>query len=34
MSRLVTLAAFALTILGFARIAWAEGLSTQDYIDI
>ena len=34
MSRLVTFAAFAITILGFTRIAWADGLSTQDYIDI
>src|SRR5678815_5663436 len=34
MSRLVTFAACAITILGFTRVAWAEGLSTQDYIDI
>jgi hypothetical protein len=34
MSRLVTFAAVAITILGFTRIAWAEGLTTQDYIDI
>jgi hypothetical protein len=34
MSRLVTLAAFVITILGFTRVASAEGLTTQDYIDI
>ena len=34
MSRLVTFAACAITILGFTRIAWADGLTTQDYIDI
>jgi hypothetical protein len=34
MSRLVTVAAFAITILGLTRVAWAEGLTTQDYIDI
>jgi hypothetical protein len=34
MSRLVTFTVFAITILGFTRIAWAEGLTTQDYIDI
>jgi hypothetical protein len=34
MSRLLTFVAAAVTILGFTRVAWAEGLSTQDYIDI
>lgn len=34
MSRLITLVAAAVTILGFTRVAWAEGLSTQDYIEI
>jgi hypothetical protein len=34
MSRLMTFAVFAIAILGFTRIAWAEGLTTQDYIDI
>lgn len=34
MSRLLTFVAAAVTILGFTKIAWADGLSTQDYIDI
>jgi SnoaL-like domain len=34
MNRLLTLVAAAVTILGFTQVAWADGLSTQDYIDI
>lgn len=34
MSRLLTFVAAAVTILGFTNVAWADGLSTQDYIDI
>ena len=34
MSRLLTFVAAAVTILGFTSVAWADGLSTQDYIDI
>ena len=34
MSRLFGFMAAAVTILGFTSIAWADGLSTQDYIDI
>ena len=34
MSRLFGFVAAAVTILGFTSVAWAEGLSTQDYIDI
>ena len=32
MNKLLTFA--AVTILGFTQVAWADGLSTQDYIDI
>ena len=34
MSRLLSFVAAAVTILGFTSIAWADGLTTQDYIDI
>ena len=34
MSRLLSFVAAAVTILGFTTVAWADGLSTQDYIDI
>ena len=34
MNRLLTFVAAAVTILGFTKVAWAEGLGTQDYIDI
>jgi hypothetical protein len=34
MNRLLTFVAAAVTILGFTQVAWADGLSTQDYIDI
>ncbi|HEY7639184.1 MAG TPA: nuclear transport factor 2 family protein [Steroidobacteraceae bacterium] len=34
MSRFLTFVAAAVTILGFTSVAWAKGLSTQDYIDI
>lgn len=34
MTRLLTFVAAAVTILGFTNVAWAGGLSTQDYIDI
>jgi actinorhodin biosynthesis protein ActVIA len=34
MNRFITFVAAAVTILGFTRIAWADGLSTQDYVDI
>jgi len=34
MSRLLSFVAAAVTILGFTHVAWADGLSTQDYIDI
>ena len=34
MNRFLTFVAAAITILGFTRVAWADGLSTQDYIDI
>jgi hypothetical protein len=34
MNRIMTLVAAAVTILGFTSIASAEGLTTQDYIDI
>jgi hypothetical protein len=34
MSRLLTFVALAMTILGFTRVASADGLATQDYIDI
>lgn len=30
----MTFMAAAVTILGFTQVAWADGLSTQDYIDI
>jgi hypothetical protein len=33
-NRFITFVAAAVTILGFTRVAWADGLSTQDYIDI
>jgi hypothetical protein len=33
-NKLMTFVAAAVTILGFTQVAWAEGLSTQDYIDI
>ena len=34
MRKFLTLMAATITILGFTRIAWADGLNTQDYIDI
>jgi SnoaL-like domain len=34
MNRLFSFVAAAVTILGFTQVAWADGLSTQDYIDI
>ena len=34
MSRLLSFVAAAVTILGFTSIAWADGLTTQDYVDI
>ena len=34
MNRFIALVAAAVTIMGFTRVAWAEGLSAQDYIDI
>ena len=34
MNKLLTFVAAAVTILGFTQVAWADGLSTQDYIDI
>ncbi|HKR37985.1 MAG TPA: nuclear transport factor 2 family protein [Steroidobacteraceae bacterium] len=34
MSRLFSFVAAAVTILGFTSIAWADGLTTQDYVDI
>ena len=34
MRKFLTLMAATITILGFTGIAWADGLSTQDYIDI
>ncbi|MGH6633313.1 MAG: nuclear transport factor 2 family protein [Sphingopyxis sp.] len=34
MNRFLTFVAAAVTILGFTQVAWADGLSTQDYIDI
>ena len=34
MNKILTFVAAAVTILGFTRVAWAEGLNTQDYIDI
>ena len=34
MNRFIALVAAAVTIMGFTRVAWAEGLGTQDYIDI
>ena len=34
MNRFLTFVAAAVTILGFTKVAWAEGLSSQDYIDI
>jgi hypothetical protein len=33
-NKLLTFVAAAVTILGFTQVAWADGLSTQDYIDI
>jgi hypothetical protein len=33
-NKLLTFVAAAITILGCTRVAWADGLSTQDYIDI
>jgi len=33
-NKLLTFMAAAVTILGFTQVAWADGLSTQDYIDI
>ncbi len=34
MNKILTFVAAAVTILGFTQVAWADGLSTQDYIDI
>lgn len=34
MNKIMTFVAAAVTILGFTQVAWADGLSTQDYIDI
>ena len=34
MNRFIALVAAAVTIMGFTRVAWAEELSAQDYIDI
>lgn len=34
MNRFLTFVAAAVTVLGFTQVAWADGLSTQDYIDI
>ena len=34
MNKLLTFVAAAVTILGFTQVACADGLSTQDYIDI
>ena len=34
MNKIMSFMAAAVTILGFTSIAWAEGLTTQDYIDI
>jgi hypothetical protein len=34
MSRFLGFVAAAVTLLGFTSVAWADGLSTQDYIDI
>lgn len=34
MNRFIALVAAAVTIMGFTRVAWAEQLSAQDYIDI
>ena len=34
MNKLFAFVAAAVTILGFTKVAWADGLSTQDYIDI
>lgn len=34
MNKIMTFMAAAVTILGFTQVAWADGLSTQDYIDI
>jgi actinorhodin biosynthesis protein ActVIA len=34
MNRFIALVAAAVTIMGFTRVAWAEGLSAQDYIDL
>ena len=34
MNRFLTFVAAAVTILGFTQVAWADGLSTQDYVDI
>jgi hypothetical protein len=33
-NKIMTFMAAAVTILGFTQVAWADGLSTQDYIDI
>jgi hypothetical protein len=33
-NKILTFVAAAVTILGFTRVAWAEGLNAQDYIDI
>jgi hypothetical protein len=33
-NKIMTFMAAAVTILGFTSIAWADGLTTQDYIDI
>ena len=34
MNKLLTFVTAVVTILGFTQVAWAAGLSTQDYIDI
>ena len=34
MNRFIALVAAAVTIMGFTRVAWAEQLSAQDYIEI
>ena len=34
MNRFIALVAAAVTIMGFTRVAWAEELSAQDYIEI
>jgi hypothetical protein len=33
-NKLLTFVTAAVTILGFTQVVWADGLSTQDYIDI